>query len=363
MFQASRWKRLAPLALFFAGYSLLFYLWVKTFLYTLPFLAGFLIALVIQPLAGFFQERLRMPRGGAALAATTLALVALCGSLALLGVLAVRELTAFLTRASQTGFAEFSQPVADFLEQAEGFLGQLDLSFLERHRQELLDALQNSMELVTACARAALDLVTSLPTVVTLVIVTVCAVFFFTRDMKGFLSWGRGFFSDGAARHVSAAVKNSGGAGRKYVLSYLFLYFLTFCETCVIMAVLGVPYPLITGLIAAVADVLPVLGPGMVLAPVAIYQLLVGEYARALGILIGWLVIVCIRQVVEPRLVSSTVKIHPLASLAAIYFSLVARNLWVLFYVLGLCSLYAAFRETGALPPLSEPPLEKNGLK
>ena len=75
--------------------------------------------------------------------------------------------------------------MADFLEQAEGFLGQLDLSFLERHRQELLDALQNSMELVTACARAALDLVTSLPTVVTLVIVTVCAAFFFTRDMKG----------------------------------------------------------------------------------------------------------------------------------------------------------------------------------
>ena len=124
----------------------------------------------------------------------------------------------------------------------------------------------------------------------------------------------------------------------------------------------GSSLPLITGLIAAVADVLPVLGPGMVLAPVAIYQLLVGEYARALGILIGWLVIVCIRQVVEPRLVSSTVKIHPLASLAAIYFSLVARNLWVLFYVLGLCSLYAAFRETGALPPLSEPPPEKASI-
>ena len=69
---------------------------------------------------------------------------------------------------------------------------------------------------------------------------------------------------------------------RKYVLSYLFLYFLTFCETCVIMAVLGIPYPLMTGLIAAVADVLPVLGPGMVLAPVAIYQLLVGEYALSL---------------------------------------------------------------------------------
>lgn len=206
MFQASRWKRLAPLRLFCRVFPAVLPLGKDLSVHA-ALSSGVSYSFGHSAPCRFFQERLRMPRGGAALAATTLALVALCGSLALLGVLAVRELTAFLTRASQTGFAEFSQPVADFLEQAEGFLGQLDLSFLERHRQELLDALQNSMELVTACARAALDLVTSLPTVVTLVIVTVCAAFFFTRDMKGFLSWGRGFFSDGAARHVSAAVK------------------------------------------------------------------------------------------------------------------------------------------------------------
>ena len=103
------------------------------------------------------------------------------------------------------------------------------------------------------------------------------------------------------------SVKNSGGTGRKYILSYLFLYFLTFCQTCVIMAVLGVPYPLLIGFLTAVADVLPVLGPVFVLAPVAVYQLLIGQYARALGIAIGWLVITFIRQVVEPKLVASSV--------------------------------------------------------
>ena len=138
------------------------------------------------------------------------------------------------------------------------------------------------------------------------------------------------------------------------MLSYLFLYFLTFCQTCVIMAVLGVPYPLLIGFLTAVADVLPVLGPVFVLAPVAVYQLLIGQYARALGIAIGWLVITFIRQVVEPKLVASSVKIHPLATLAAVYFSLVAQSFWVLFYVLGLCALYGAFRETGALPALGE---------
>ena len=91
----------------------------------------------------------------------------------------------------------------------------------------------------------------------------------------------------------------------------LFLYFLTFCQTCVILAVLGLPYPLIIGLLTAVADVLPILGPGMVLIPVAIYQLLAGHWAKALGIAIGWLVISSLRQVIEPKLVASTVKFTP----------------------------------------------------
>lgn len=354
MFQGTRWKPLVPLLLFFGIYTLLFILWVKTFFYTLPFLLGFLIALAIQPIIRFFQKRLRFPRGGATLLSTILALLLLCGALTLLGILAVREITAFLTRASETGFAEFSQPVTDFLNQTSDMLGQLDLEFLDLHKEEILEALQNSMDLVTACMGAVLGLLTSVPTVVTLVIVTVCAAFFFARDMRSFLSWGRGFLSESGAFHVKSAVRNSGGTGRKYLLSYFFLYFLTFCETYVIMAVLGVPYPLTIGALTAVADVLPILGPGIILAPVALYQVLIGEYAKALGIAIGWLAITCIRQVMEPKLVASTVKIHPLATLAAVYFSLVGKNIWILFYVLGLCSLYAAFRETGALPSLVE---------
>lgn len=354
MFQAARWKRLLPLLIFFAVYTLLFLLWVKTFFYSLPFVAGFLVALILQPLARWLQKRFRLRQGVAAGVSTAVALVVLCGGLALLGMIAVREITAFLRRASENGFEEFSKPVADFLNQAGSFFGKFDLSFFENHQQEILDTLQNSMDLLVSGLGALLQLLTSVPMVVTLLLVTVCSAFFFTRDMRSILHWGKAFFSDKAASHMTAAVKSTGGNGRKYLLSYLFLYFLTFCQTFVILAVLGIPYPLMFSMATAIADVLPVLGPGLVLAPVAIYQLLTGHYARALGVGIGWLVITCIRQVVEPKLVSSTVKVHPLATLAAVYFSLVGRNIWILFYVLGLCTLYGAFRDTGALPSLVE---------
>ncbi|MGI6255164.1 MAG: AI-2E family transporter [Acutalibacter sp.] len=353
MFSIKRWKGLLPLLLFTLGYSLAFVLWVKTFLYTLPFLLGFLIALAVQPVIAFLERKLHLKHIPASLLATGGAVVLLFAALALVGILAVREIAAFLTRASQNGFEEFAQPVAELLTKAKEFLAQLDLEFLQIHQEEILDTMRGSMELLTTCLSTALNLLTSLPTLITLVIVAVCAAYFFARDLDKILAWGKGLLPERAAGHVKSAMRNSTGTWRNYLLSYLFLYFLTFCQTCVILAVLGLPYPLIIGLLTAVADVLPILGPGMVLAPVAIYQLLAGHWAKALGVAVGWLVISSLRQVIEPKLVASTVKIHPLASLAAVYFSLAGQNLWILFYVLGLCTLYSAFRETGALPSLT----------
>lgn len=354
MFQTKRWKRLSPLLFFFVAYSILFVLWVKTFLYTLPFLLGFLLALALQPVISFFQKRLPWSRGTASLLATILALVGIGSLLVILGILATREITSFLERISENDFAAFSEPVTKVLQEIKRLGSQLDLTFFNQHREELMQALQNSLDLVVGFLGTLLQVLTSVPTIFTLLLVTVCAAFFLARDMNSLLSWGKDFFTETVAFHVKTAVKHSEGTGRKYLFSYLFLYFLTFCETCVILSVLGLPYPFLTGILTAVADVLPVFGPGFVLIPLMIYQILIGQYAKALGLLIGWLVITCIRQIVEPKLVSSTIRLHPLVPLAAIYFSLVGKSIWILFYVLGLCTIYTAFRETGAFPPLVE---------
>ena len=236
-----------------------------------------------------------------------------------------------------------------------GFLQELDLDLLLQNREKILEWVQGSLGLVLSCLSAVLGVLTSLPTLLTLVLVTGCAAFFFARDMGKLKAGLRGLCSDRAAGCLKNAARSSTGAGRRCLLSYLLLTFITFCQACIILSILGIDYPFTISLVTAAADVLPVLGPGLVFAPLAVYQLLLGEYAKALGLLIGWGVITLVRQVAEPRLVAATVKVHPLTMLAGVYFSLVAGSLWVLLYVLGLCQLYAAFRENGALPSLLPP--------
>ncbi len=354
MFQMREIKRLSPLFLFWALYTVLFLLWVKTFFYTLPFLLGLLVAVAVQPAVQFLDKKFHWNHSLSAALVTAASLIGLLAALGFLGVFAVREITEFLVRASDSGFAEFSRPVADFLNRVGGWLQRFDLRFLEQNKQEILSLLKSSMDLVTAFLGTVLGIVTSLPTVVTMVIVVAFAAFFISRDMEKLRAFLKRLLSDTAVFHVKTAAEHSSGMGRKYMLSYLFLYFITFCETFVIMKILSVPYPLTIALITAAADIFPVLGPGFVFLPLTAYQLLTGKYAVAFGMLIGWGVISLIRQIIEPKLISSTVKVHPLSMLAAIYFSLVGKSLWLLLYVILFFTLYSAFRETGALPPLAK---------
>lgn len=354
MFQRQELKRLSPLLFFWAGYTLLFFLWVKTFLYTLPFVLGLGIAVAVQPIIQFFDRRFHWNHTVSTAVVTACVLGAFFFLLGFLGILAVREITAFLVRVSEDGFSEFSQPMAELFNKIGKYLQKLDLNLLEQNQQEIMSLLQNSMDIIIGFLRTVLGLLTSLPTILTMVIVTIFAAFFIARDLEHLRSWIKQLFSSSILSHVKDARNHSEGLGRKYLASYLLLYFITFCESGIIFYLLGISYPLTTALITAAADLLPVLGPGFVFLPLLLYQLLTGQYATAAGLLIGWGIISLVRQVTEPKLISSTMKIHPLSMLAAIYFSLVGKSIWILFYVMFFFLLYSVFRNTGALPALTE---------
>lgn len=355
MFHCQELKRLAPIGVFFAAYSLAFLLWKALFLYSLPFLLGLLIAAVLQPVIRWAQDKLRLSRAAASGIVTVSALALLLLGLVLVAVFGVRELMGFLIKAAQGGFPEFSPPVQRFFRWLGDMARQVDGDFLERNREQLMEFLKDSADIALAALNGALGVLASLPTIITLALVTGFSSFFAARDFGRLRGWARGLLGDEAAAKLKKAAARSSGTGKKYLLSYVLIYFISFSEAFVILSVLDISYPLTTALLTCFADVLPVLGPGFVLGPVAVWQALTGSYGRAAGVLVGWAVMGCVRQVVEPKLVASTAKLHPLTMLAAVYFSLAAGSLWVLLYTAGFFMLYSFLRSAGILPGLISP--------
>lgn len=357
MFDKPQFTRLKPLILFFAAYTALFFLFAITLKYTFPFVAGFLLALLVQPLIGLLKKRLRFKTGAAAAVSTVIVFIAVFGILFLLGywlIYEINHLIQYISDASQSGFGVLTNPINALLNQFGAYLSQIDANFIQQNKDQILNIAQSGAGIATTVLGTTLKFLTSLPAIFTMFIVMIFSTYFFSKDMAAIKKQAMSLFSKSAAVNIRSASRHGVNMSGKYVCSYLLIYFITFVETLIVFAALGIPYPLVISIVTGIADVLPVLGPGTIYIPLAIFYLLTGNFFKAGALIVCWLLITSIRQIIEPKIVSSSINVHPLTMLAAIYFALIANDVWILIYFSGLILLYQILTQLDILPTLFE---------
>ncbi|QJC52830.1 AI-2E family transporter [Paenibacillus albicereus] len=107
-----------------------------------------------------------------------------------------------------------------------------------------------------------------------------------------------------------------------YLKAQLKLISITFIVIFVSLLALGVDNALTISAIAAVFDVLPLLGVGTVFVPWIAYLLIVGDYNLAIWLGILFLVIVAARQILEPLITGDTLGVSAFTMLAFMVISL-----------------------------------------
>ncbi|MEA3249723.1 MAG: AI-2E family transporter, partial [Patescibacteria group bacterium] len=83
--------------------------------------------------------------------------------------------------------------------------------------------------------------------------------------------------------------------------------------------VFGVPAPLFWGLLTGIASFIPIVGSALVTVPAVIYLILTGHLLAAVGLLaVSVAIIGTVDNFLQPKLVESKTKIHPLLILLSI---------------------------------------------
>jgi sporulation integral membrane protein YtvI len=363
--------RRKPLLLFFCAFTAGFYLFAVTLKFTFPFLAGFLLALLAQPMIRWLKKRLRLPRAAAAAVATMLVYAVIFGLLFLLGYWLVGEISnliVYVSELSKANLSGMTGPFNEIVNQIGSSFKKVDSDFVQQNREQIVGMIQSGAGTAKQIFSAILGFLTSLPAIITMFIVMIFSTYFFSKDMISIKGYILSLFSDETAGSIRSFSRTGLNFSGRYICSYLLIYFITFLETLVVFYALGVPYPLVLSLVTGIADVLPVLGPGIVYIPLALIYLVQADFFHAAALLVCWLLISAIRQVIEPKIVSSSIHIHPLTMLAALYFALMANNFWLLIYFSVLIICYKILTQAGALPHLlsgekTVPPAEAPGKK
>ncbi|QEY35770.1 sporulation integral membrane protein YtvI [Caproiciproducens galactitolivorans] len=353
MFEKRQLTRLKPLLYFFIQYTVVFFLFAITLKYTFPFFAGFLLALAVQPLVNALKERLHFKPGAAAAMATLIAFCVVFGILFLIGYWLINEISHLLNNIS-ADVGSVTEPINQMIRTASEYLSKINPRYVQQNQQQIINIAQSGAGIIKTIFGSILAFLTSLPAIITMFIVMILSTYFFSKDMTRIKSHIMSLFSRSAAFNIRSASQHGVSLSGKYICSYLFIYFITFIETLIIFFALGIPYPLVLSIITGIADVLPVLGPGTIYIPLAFFYVIKGSFLKAGALLLCWFLIIAIRQVIEPKIISSSINIHPLTMLAAIYFSLVAQNFWLLIYFSVLLILYKILTHLEILPSLFE---------
>ena len=172
--------------------------------------------------------------------------------------------------------------------------------------------------------------VTSLPSALVFVIVTIVATYFMstafpiikTFILKQCKPKTKDIILDIKFHFFNTVIK--------YLKSYFVLMMITFAELSVFFLIFGYKSAITLAFFISIVDILPILGVGTILIPWSIIELILGNPIQALIIIGIYLVITIVRQILEPKIIGDHVGLLPIVTLFCIYIGL------QLFGVLGM---------------------------
>ncbi len=294
----------------------------KILLFFMPFVIGWVIAMIANPLVRFFEEKLKIRRkaGTAFVIVAVIALVVLAGYL--IGVKVVQEAAALVNglpemwESAEEDFrtigknldvlysrfpAEVRSAIEDIGLQMEGFVGEL----VGKAGSPTIAAVGNFAK--------------NLPTVLIGVVMCLLSAYFFVAEREYMSVKVKGNMPEAIVYRLDLITRSFKRAVGGYFKAQFKIEVWMYVLLVVGFTVLDVNYALLIALGTAVLDFLPVFGTGTVLLPWAVIKILSSDYKMAVGLLIIWCGGQLARQLIQPKIVGDSIGVPPIPTLFLLF--------------------------------------------
>lgn len=299
-----------------------FLLIVAAFKYVLPilvpFIIAFLLTVAIEPLIRVLQKKARFPRGFAAMTA----MVVVFGGILVIVSAIVLKLVSELVQISLTlpsVASDLRIYYQEFIERFTAFYINLPpgvISSLEQNINNLTSSLQG---LIGSSVNSLLMIISLVPSTITILIVSLIATYFLAKD-RHIISETLFSLIPAQWREKSyTVVKEISAAFTGYLRAQFVLVMITTLLSIFGLYLVGAKYALTIGLLIGLTDLIPVIGPATIYLPWIIWSFVSGTYGFALKLTVLYVVVLITRQFLETKIVSSSMGLHPLATLVAMY--------------------------------------------
>lgn len=317
------YKKILKVSLSFALIIIGVLLGIKVAIFFLPFLIAFIISKIIRKPVEFLNRKFKLPKILGVIITILIFMVAVGLILYFLGSALFNEVMKLYNVAQRVVFPE------DMIKYQIGrfkfFFDSLNIApeIVTEINKSLVGITENIFGTITSWINKAgtglMNVVVNFPIILIYVIITILSTFFISCDHKYIseslekylpLKWLK------KAADISNGLFSSLGS---YLKAIGILISITFCELLIGFWLFDIEYAVVLAIVIAIIDALPILGTGTVLIPWGIILLVTGNIPLGLGMLGLYLIILVIRQLIEPKVVGHQIGVYPLLTLIAMY--------------------------------------------
>ncbi len=298
------------------------FIFPKLIVFFMPFVVGWVISMIANPLVRFLERRVKIVRRHGSMMIIIGVLAAVIG----LGYLGVSRLLA----EGVNLVAHLPEMYGNLQEDFEEIGQNLEVFYsrLPKDTQEKLTELGSELTgylggLVQAIGEptfaAAGNFAKNVPGTLIAIIMSILSAYFFTAERDAILAEVKKNVPSSIWDRVSGVIHDLKRVVGGYFKAQFKIMGVVYVLLVIGLFILRVDYVLLVSFLIAFLDMLPFFGTGTVLWPWAAIKILSGNYQIAVGLIILYAVTQIVRQVIQPKIVGDTIGMNPLATLIFMY--------------------------------------------
>ncbi|MGN0330177.1 MAG: sporulation integral membrane protein YtvI [Kineothrix sp.] len=305
-----------------AGLLLVIVLLPRVVFFFMPFVVGWVIALIANPLVHFFEKKLKIRRkaGTAFVIITVIALVVLGAYL--IGAKVCGEAVGLIEDLPRIwhGWEEDFRTIGKNMDDIYSRLPVGVREAIVAVGDQMEDFVGKAVSILgTPTIEALGNFARHLPSIIIGIIMSLLSAYFFVAE--------RDYLSVNMKKHVPEGIRlrwelvacSLKRAVGDYFKAQFKIEIWMYLLLVIGFFILDVDYALLIALGIALLDFLPVFGTGAVLIPWAVVKVLSADYRMALGLMIMWCGGQLVRQLIQPKIVGDSIGMPPIPTLFLLY--------------------------------------------
>ena len=309
--------------LYIATTLIVVFLLFKLGIFLFPFVLAFIFSMITQPIARFINKKTHLSAKVSTIISIVAFFLVLFGLMSVVSIKFIEEIYN-LSKNLRGSSAQFNELWNKSLDQGFVYIDYLPKEFITQIQSYTGEFINFAARSATTFVNQTIRFITSIPTLIIYTSITILSTLLMSLDKNDIVKFLEHQFPISWLNKIYNIKRDILSVFGSYLRAQLILVTICFFELLIALNLflslgLNVKYPLIFSIVISLIDALPILGAGAILIPWSIFSFITGDIKLGFALFILYVIVLAVRQLLEPKLISQKIGVHPLVTLVSMY--------------------------------------------